>query len=276
LGQVWIAVDHSNSPTRGNVYLLASVDPLGPDPLDVMFSRSTDGGASWSAPVRVNDDPVDNGAWQWFGTMSVAPGGRIDVIWNDTRNTEQARLSELYYASSMDGGLSWSENIPVSPVFNSYLGWPNQNKLGDYYDMVSDNGGTSVAYAATFNGEQDVYFLRIGADCNDNGVSDDTDIVEGTSDDCNANGIPDECELDDDCNNNGVQDICDTAAGTSADCNLNAVPDECEPGEDCNINGIQDICDTAAGTSNDRNRNGVPDECELERTVLGEYLNALW
>ena len=36
--------------------------------------------------VGVNDDPTGNGAWQWFGTMSVAPDGRIDAIWNDTRN----------------------------------------------------------------------------------------------------------------------------------------------------------------------------------------------
>ena len=33
-----------------------------------------------------------------------------------------------------------------------------QSKLGDYYDMKSDNGGADVAYAATFNGEQDVYY----------------------------------------------------------------------------------------------------------------------
>ena len=49
-GQVWIAVDRSSGPTRGNVYLLASVARnSNSDPLDVMFARSTDGGSSWSA-----------------------------------------------------------------------------------------------------------------------------------------------------------------------------------------------------------------------------------
>jgi hypothetical protein len=32
---------------------------------------------------------------------------------------------------------------------------------GDYYHPVSDETGVDVAYAATFNGEQDIYYLRI-------------------------------------------------------------------------------------------------------------------
>ena len=195
LGQVWVASDHSGGPTAGNIYLLASVDPPGTDPLDVMFSRSEDGGRTWSPPVRVNDDSPGRNAWQWFGTMSVAPNGRIDVIWNDTRNSGRANLSELFYASSSDGGRTWSANMRLSPRFDSHVGWPNQSKLGDYYDMVSDEVGANLAWAATFNGEQDVYFLRIGDfDCNGNGVSDIVDILNGTSKDFNRNGIPDECE----------------------------------------------------------------------------------
>jgi hypothetical protein len=61
--------------------------------------------------------------------------------------------------------------------------------------MRSDNLGANIAYAATFNGEQDIYFLRIGPwDCNGNEVPDETDISAGPSLDCNANEVPDECE----------------------------------------------------------------------------------
>lgn len=196
LGQIWIATDHSLRSTRGNVYVLASVDPPGIDPLDVMFIRSEDGGLTWSQPLRINDDFIDNGAWQWFGTMSVSSNGRIDVIWNDTRNTFAANLSETFYSFSKDGGITWSINVPLTPVFNSHLGWPQQNKIGDYYDMVSDVDGANLAYSATFNGEQDVYFLRIPADCDNNGILDDQDIASNRSLDCDSNGMLDVCQAD--------------------------------------------------------------------------------
>lgn len=194
LGQVWGAIDASSGPTAGWLYMLCSVDPPGPDPLDVHFVRSEDGGSTWSTPVRVNDDVGDD-AWQWFGTMSVAPDGRIDVIWNDTRNSGVAQVSELYYAYSHDGGQTWSQNQKQSVAWNSHWGFPNQDKIGDYYHMVSDRVGAHLAWAATFNGEQDVYYLRIGDyDCNDNGIGDSIDIATGSAPDTNNDGIPDVCD----------------------------------------------------------------------------------
>ena len=251
-GQVWLAADRSGSVTDGNVYVLASVDPAGDDPLDVMITRSEDGGVTWSDPVRVNDDVGSN--WQWFGTMSVAPNGRIDVIWNDTRDTGADNISALYYASSDDGGRTWSPNQQLSDTFDSHLGWPQQNKLGDYYHMVSDRVGAHLAWAATFTGGQDVYYQRIGDyDCNDNGVPDTDDISTGASGDCNANGIPDECEI---------------AAGAVRDDNMNGIPDECEDCyADCDGDGILDLFDflcfqNAFATANpyaDCDGNGVLD-----------------
>jgi hypothetical protein len=125
-----------------------------------MFSRSTDGGTTWSQPVRVNDDS-DTTAWQWFGTMSVAPNGRIDVVWLDTRDYPGTYLSSLYYSYSLDGGISWSLNERLSMAFDPHVGWPQQNKMGDYFDMVSSDSCVHLAWAATFNGEQDVYYGRI-------------------------------------------------------------------------------------------------------------------
>src|SRR6185503_9601925 len=60
---------------------------------------------------------------------------------------------------------------------------------------VSDSVGADLAFAATFNGEEDVWYMRIGDhDCNQNGIGDALDIGSGASTDANANGIPDECE----------------------------------------------------------------------------------
>lgn len=261
LGQAWIASDHSDGPNRGNLYMLCSVDPPGSDPLDVMFARSTDRGETWSDPIRLNDDPTGTLAWQWFGTMSVAPNGRIDVVFNDTRTDASDLYSELYYTSSVDAGVTWSDNAPLSPAFEHSLGYPRQNKLGDYYDMISDNFGAGVAYAATFNGEQDVYYLRIGdLDCNGNGTPDVEDIANHFSDDCNTNDLPDECEGD--CNDTGQPDVCDITDGTSDDCDGNRVPDECDP--DFDGDGLIDECD------DDRDGDGVNDSTDrCDYTPLG-------
>ena len=65
-----------------------------------------------------------HGAIQWFAMASVALNGRIDAVWNDTRNymdAPDANLCELYYSVSTDAGATWSKNIPVSPVFDSHV-----------------------------------------------------------------------------------------------------------------------------------------------------------
>ncbi len=201
LGQANLAVDLSLGPTRGNVYLLSTVDPLpafGLQPSAVHIRRSEDGGATWAAPVVVNDDPQTNNAWHWFAAHSVAPNGRIDAIWNDTRNSAASTVSQLFYAYSYDEGRTWSANVAASPAFSSTIGWPNQNKIGDYYTIVSHLSGADVAYSATFNGEQDIYYIRVFPDCNHNGVS-DVDDAQGSSPDCNGNSIPDECEFQTSC-----------------------------------------------------------------------------
>lgn len=164
LGQAWIDVDHSDGPTQGYIYLLATVQNDN-DPADITIARSTDGGLSWSDPVRINTDPPSgspfDGNWQWFGSLSVAPNGRVDVTWFDTRDNPGTFLSRLYYTYSVDGGQSWSPNEALSESFDPHVGWPLQNKIGDYNHQRSDNAGVHLAWSATFNGEQDVYYSYI-------------------------------------------------------------------------------------------------------------------
>ncbi|MBI4718687.1 MAG: hypothetical protein HY763_12845 [Planctomycetes bacterium] len=208
LGQVWILADHSSGPTRGRVYVLCSCGQGEGDPTEVAFACSADRGVTWRQRPAIS--PSDS--WQWFGMMDVAPNGRIDALWNDTRNTGEATLSELFYAFSLDGGESWSDYVPVSPVFDSRIGLPGgSDKLGDYYDLTSDERGVNVAYAATFNGEQDVYFLRIPQDCNFNEIP-DADEIAAAAADCDDNLIPDECETFGDCTCDWIVTLPDYAA----------------------------------------------------------------
>ena len=163
LGQMWIDVDISGGAGHGNVYVLASVNrDSNSDVADIMFAKSTDGGETFSSPLRINTDE-GTGNIQWFGTMAVAPNGRIDVVWLDTRDATDNLLhdSVLYYSFSENQGETWSSNEAISIAFNPHLGYPQQNKMGDYYDMVSDNDGAHLAWANTINGGQDVYYTHI-------------------------------------------------------------------------------------------------------------------
>ena len=166
-GQLFLAIDRSGGSTNNNIYMLASVLPSGRSTTDVMFVRSTDGGLTFSAPHRINDDGLTN-KWHWFGTFAVAPNGRLDAVWYDTRNAANNTDSQLFYSYSTDGGVTWSPNVAVSAAFNPFEGYPNQNKIGDYITIVSDNTGGNVAYSATFNfnpnraqHEEDVYYVRV-------------------------------------------------------------------------------------------------------------------
>src|SRR5437016_2099431 len=119
-GQLFLAVDRSGGPTNNNIYMLASVRPTGGNGTDVMFARSTNGGVSFSAPQRINDDPVNPSKWHWFGTVSVAPNGRLDAVWYDTRNAANNTDSQLFYSFSMDGGVTWAANVSGSDPFNPF------------------------------------------------------------------------------------------------------------------------------------------------------------
>jgi len=149
-GQTFVAVDANNGT-------------------DVMFARSTDDGQTFSAPHRINDDPINPNKWHIFGTLSVAPNGRIDVVWLDTRNAANNTDCQLFYSWSTDGGVTWAPNVAASNSFNPQAGFPNNQKIGDYITIVSDNTGGNVAYAATYNvnpnavagHEQDVYYVRV-------------------------------------------------------------------------------------------------------------------
>jgi BNR/Asp-box repeat len=168
-GQIFLVVDRSGGPTNNNIYMIATVRPTGfSTGTDVMFARSTNGGVSFSSPQRINDDPINHSKYHWFGTLSVAPNGRIDSVWLDTRNAANNTDSQLFYSYSTDGGVSWASNVAVSQAFTPLEGWPSQNKIGDYITVVSDNTGGDVAYSATYNfnpsrgqHEQDVYFVRV-------------------------------------------------------------------------------------------------------------------
>jgi len=81
---------------------------------DVGYVRSTDGGATWSKPRSIADDDPKNLAGKFIPMLSVAPNGRLDAAWWDTRDDPGIRSNDVYYAYSENDGETWSKNIRVS------------------------------------------------------------------------------------------------------------------------------------------------------------------
>jgi len=93
-----------------------------------MFAKSTDGGVTFGPPKRINTDQSTLN-FQWFWYPVVAPGGRIDVIWLDTRDGGPLSfLSALYYCYSDDQGETWSINKKLSDLFDPEVGYRNRIK----------------------------------------------------------------------------------------------------------------------------------------------------
>jgi hypothetical protein len=104
--------------------------------IDVFISASSDGGRKWSAPVRVNNDPVHNGADQFFQWLAVdATDGAVNVIFYDRRGDPQNRKQIVVLARSVDGGhrfqnYAWtSEPFEAGGVF-----------FGDYSGIAAYDG----------------------------------------------------------------------------------------------------------------------------------------
>lgn len=81
----------------------------------VRFSRSVDGGRTFSAPLTVNDDPSVTG--HRFDTLVAGPGSRVTVAWLDRRDHDRARAAgrpyagtALYATVSLDGGETFLPN----------------------------------------------------------------------------------------------------------------------------------------------------------------------
>lgn len=96
--------------------------------VDVFISKSTDHGKTWSAPIRVNSDPVHNGIDQFFQWMTVDPvSGNVYVQFYDRRDDSANRKTGFSIARSTDGGKVFANYSWADSVFET-----QQAFLGDY------------------------------------------------------------------------------------------------------------------------------------------------
>lgn len=116
---------------QGRAYV-AYTDARGGDP-DVYVWASADGGSSFGTPVRVNDTRPADATSQYLPQLSVAPGGRVDVVYFDRRRDPRRNLAnDISFQSSFDGGRDFSPHVRLnSGAFDSRIGNGSERGLAD-------------------------------------------------------------------------------------------------------------------------------------------------
>jgi hypothetical protein len=192
-----LAVDTTSGPGRGNVYItwqdgrnLNQNDPFGfiniggsggcpvgspPGPGycfgDVLFTRSLNGGATWSAPIRVNNDPKTLRVDHMFPAVEVDKDGQLFTVFYDRRRDSRNFLIDTFVAKSRDGGQSWKNHRVTGNNFAAVHDQDvvvNSFYMGDYLgiavDRLRQRDGVIVSWGDNSLGDANVAFARVSGE----------------------------------------------------------------------------------------------------------------
>jgi hypothetical protein len=150
--------DVSNSMYKGTIYVNWSDQRNGTNDTDIWFSKSTDGGNTWTAARRVNNDGP--GRHQFFTWMTIdQTNGYLYFVFYDRRNTT-ASQTEVYMAQSKDGGETFTNfKISESPFT------PNSSVFfGDYTNVTAHNNIIRPIWTRLHGGNLSIHTAIINTD----------------------------------------------------------------------------------------------------------------
>jgi hypothetical protein len=150
-----MGVDRSTGPNRGTIYIVYPDKSTGD--ADIYVNKSTDGGATWSAKIRVNGETVGNGRQQWMSSCAVdASNGALNIAYYSMDTT--GFLTSRYLATSLDGGATW-DRTKVSDVRWTTAAIPGfaGGYMGDYYETAAFNGKVFPCWSDNRTGQWQAY-----------------------------------------------------------------------------------------------------------------------
>ena len=115
----------------------------------IAFTRSTDGGTTWSTPVQINAMPAVQAL---LPTVNVRADGTIGVLYYDLRNNtaDPATLYVDVWLTTSTDGVEWSERHVAGPFdFNPAPIAEGGRFVGDYQGLTSANGQFMAFFAQT-------------------------------------------------------------------------------------------------------------------------------
>jgi hypothetical protein len=134
----------------------------------IVFTKSNNGGTSWSPPIAISDNPAGSGVFN--PAINVSPDGQtMTAIFYDHRNNPgSTTLVDLYLAQSFNGGATWQPNIRLTSVSTDASLAPLTSQgymLGDYQgvaESINVNVPAVPVWIDTRAGNPDPFVARVG------------------------------------------------------------------------------------------------------------------
>ncbi|MGH9280538.1 MAG: sialidase family protein [Acidimicrobiales bacterium] len=149
------------------------------DPVEISTMHSSDGGKTWSEPLKANDVPPKR-KWNYpeaYPAIAVADSGRVDLAWYDGRNdpayvdgARSNKFQDVYYTFSTDGGQSWAPNVRINDrIIDRNFGPSSQGGIRGPVGLAALDSAAYLAWDDSRNGRpenatQDIYFTRARAE----------------------------------------------------------------------------------------------------------------
>jgi hypothetical protein len=140
------------NPVSGHLYLVYANNPAGTDKADIQLVTSTNGGATWSTPTRVNDDATLRDQWQ--PTIAITPDGTKLGVFYYSREGDAAnnlfrywgRIATISGSTVTFGASEAISDVASQPEFgrDSLV---NSVYMGDYDQAAATSDAFHVVWA---------------------------------------------------------------------------------------------------------------------------------
>jgi hypothetical protein len=130
--------------------------------LDIRIIDSYNAGASWTEPVRINDDPVGNDRMQDLVWADYDSDGDLCVAWRDRRNADSSgyeQPTEIFGAYRLADGTGFSDNFAITQESTPHQALLEQNG-NDFMSLVLQNDTLHAVWGSTTDGSLDIWYAR--------------------------------------------------------------------------------------------------------------------
>jgi hypothetical protein len=171
-----VALQPRAAAYRAGVYAAAAIDAKGVYHVawadgrnagqgnDIMYTRSVNGGSSWSAATRLNTD--SGSADQLMPSIAAGRDG-VSIAWLDTRNDSANVNYDVYMTRAANGG-SFGAETRVTNISSNPNNDPRTQgtMIGDYFALGAGQGVVYSVWTDTRNGNEDIYLAPISTSNN--------------------------------------------------------------------------------------------------------------